>query len=124
MTRTDLEAIKAALEGALAYMNAVPVPPDTSLAVVIALTKRETNVRSALALVQCVLDEPAVDGWKAGAEAMRAQLKSGLSTRLNDWLCEMKEGYDDSIVGFNEAWDIMRKYLAELPLPLPPGGRT
>lgn len=31
-----------------------------------------------------------------------------ISTRLNDVLCEMKPDYDDSIVGFNEAWDIMR----------------
>ena len=27
---------------------------------------------------------------------------------LNETLCEMKEGYDDSIVGFNAAWDIIR----------------
>lgn len=31
-----------------------------------------------------------------------------ISTRLNNALCEMKPGYDDSIVGFNEAWDIVR----------------
>jgi hypothetical protein len=31
-----------------------------------------------------------------------------VSTRLNNVLCEMKPGYDDSIVGFNEAWDVMR----------------
>jgi len=31
-----------------------------------------------------------------------------ISTRLNDVLCEMKPDYNDSIVGFNEAWDIMR----------------
>lgn len=31
-----------------------------------------------------------------------------ISTRLNNVLCEMKPGYDDSIVGFNEAWDVMR----------------
>lgn len=31
-----------------------------------------------------------------------------IGTRLNNALCEMKPGYDDSIVGFNEAWDIMR----------------
>lgn len=35
--------------------------------------------------------------------------KDRLDTRLNNHLCEMKEGYDDSIVGFNEAWDVMRK---------------
>jgi hypothetical protein len=31
-----------------------------------------------------------------------------VSASLNDALCEMKPGYDDSIVGFNEAWDVMR----------------
>ena len=37
------------------------------------------------------------------------RLKNRIDTRLNDYLCEMKEGYDGSIVGFNEAWDIVRK---------------
>ena len=41
------------------------------------------------------------------------RLKERLDTRLNDHLCGMKEGYDDSIVGFNEAWDIVRKTLAD-----------
>jgi hypothetical protein len=36
--------------------------------------------------------------------------KSSVDSRLNDHLCEMKEGHDDSIVGFNEAWDVMRKF--------------
>lgn len=36
-------------------------------------------------------------------------LKRRLDTRLNNWLCEMKPDYDDSITGFNEAWDVMRK---------------
>lgn len=40
---------------------------------------------------------------------MLAALKVRLDTRLNNVLCEMKPDYDDSIVGFNEAWDIMRK---------------
>lgn len=40
-------------------------------------------------------------------------LKSSLDTRLNDILCEMKPDYDDSIVGFNEAWDAMRKFFKE-----------
>lgn len=38
-----------------------------------------------------------------------ADLRSRIDSRLNDHLCEMKEGCDDSIVGFNEAWDVMRK---------------
>ena len=41
-------------------------------------------------------------------------LRSRLDGRLNDWLCEMKPGYDDSIVGFNEAWDVMRKCLDDM----------
>jgi hypothetical protein len=32
-------------------------------------------------------------------------LKVAISDRLNNILCEMKPGYDDSITGFNEAWD-------------------
>lgn len=41
----------------------------------------------------------------------RSALKNRLYTRLNDYLCEMNEGYDDSVIGFNEAWDVMRKVL-------------
>lgn len=50
----------------------------------------------------------------AGApdDAVR-NLKSRLDARLNDVLAEMRPGYDDSIVGFNEAWDVMRKLFAE-----------
>jgi hypothetical protein len=46
-----------------------------------------------------------------GIERLREEidrLKNSINIRLNDWLCEMKPGYDDSIVGFNEAWDIVR----------------
>jgi hypothetical protein len=37
------------------------------------------------------------------------RLRDRLSTRLNDHLCEMKPGWDDSVCGFNEAWDVMRQ---------------
>jgi len=37
-------------------------------------------------------------------------LKVELSDRLNNYLVEMKPGYDDSITGFNEAWDVMGKF--------------
>lgn len=40
-------------------------------------------------------------------DALR-ELRAKLSGRLNDRLCDMKEGWDDSIVGFNEARDIVR----------------
>jgi hypothetical protein len=44
--------------------------------------------------------------------AALAAFKNSIDSRLNDYLCEMKPGYDDSIVGFNEAWDIVRAVLA------------
>jgi hypothetical protein len=50
-----------------------------------------------------------VEGWCN----MRDRLKFSVDARLNDYLCEMKEGYDDSITGFNEAWDIVRAMFAE-----------
>ena len=42
-----------------------------------------------------------------------AALKRRLDYRLNDYLCEMKPDYDDSITGFNEAWSIVNKAFAE-----------
>lgn len=50
------------------------------------------------------------EGWWSALSC----LKSKTDLRLNDYLCEMKPGYDDSIVGFNEAWDIVRDALAGL----------
>jgi hypothetical protein len=38
-----------------------------------------------------------------------SQLRSRLDGNMNDVLCEMKPDFDDSITGFNEAWDVMRK---------------
>lgn len=40
-------------------------------------------------------------------------IKNRLDTRLNNALCEMEPGYDDSVTGFNEAWDIMRELFTE-----------
>lgn len=40
-------------------------------------------------------------------------IRNKIETELNNYLCEMKPGYDDSIVGFNEAWDIIRKVFNE-----------
>lgn len=34
-----------------------------------------------------------------------------IGTRLNNHLCEMKPGYDDSITGFNDAWEIVSAVL-------------
>jgi hypothetical protein len=41
-------------------------------------------------------------------ELVLDRIFSRISTHLNDVLCKMKPDYDDSIVGFNKAWDIMR----------------
>ncbi len=41
------------------------------------------------------------------------RIKNRIDNQLNNVLCEMKEGYDDSVVGFNEAWDIVRAILKE-----------
>jgi hypothetical protein len=36
-------------------------------------------------------------------------LREKVFARLNNYLCDMKPDYDDSITGFNEAWDVVRK---------------
>ena len=41
------------------------------------------------------------------------RIKYRIDTRLNNALCEMKPNYDDSITGFNEAWDIVRDIIKE-----------
>ena len=46
------------------------------------------------------------------SETVRRQLvheiHAEISTRFNDALVEMKVGSDDSVCGFNDAWDIVR----------------
>jgi hypothetical protein len=37
-----------------------------------------------------------------------------LNIRMNNHLCGMKPDYDDSIVGFNQAWDIVRKLFEDM----------
>ncbi|MGD9884464.1 MAG: hypothetical protein AB7U95_30615 [Reyranella sp.] len=54
-----------------------------------------------------------VEGWCDGSFARTERIKNSLYSRFNDYLCEMKPDYDDSIVGFNEAWDVTRKLFAE-----------
>lgn len=56
------------------------------------------------------------EGWWSAL----SRLKSKTDARLNDYLCEMNPGYDDSIVGFNEAWDIVRDAFADLGEPPAP----
>jgi hypothetical protein len=41
-------------------------------------------------------------------------LKRRLDSRLNNHLCKMAAGYDDSVIGFNEAWDIVHKFFADV----------
>jgi hypothetical protein len=58
------------------------------------------------------LRDTSVPDVAAALHAIRAQereqLKHLIDARMNNHLCEMKEGYDDSITGFNEAWDLVR----------------
>lgn len=63
--------------------------------------------------VKMVAAHEYAEGWHQGL----ARMKERLDLILNNYLCEMKEGYDDSVVGFNEAWDVMRKTLADAPAP-------
>ena len=49
-----------------------------------------------------------------------ARLKFGIDSRLNDQLIEMKPGWDDSITGFNTAWDIVREVFKERLPATPP----
>lgn len=54
-----------------------------------------------------------VEGWCDGGKDRAERIKYSLDTRFNNYLCEMKPDYDDSIVGFNEAWDVTRKLFTE-----------
>ena len=67
------------------------------------------SARLKLALEQLDLAAKEIDRLKD--EFWRVH--SRIDARLNDHLCEMREGYDDSITGFNEAWDIVGKVLRE-----------
>ena len=49
------------------------------------------------------------EGWFQAA----TRLRTTITLRLEAILREMKPDYDDSIVGFNEAWDIVREIFAE-----------
>jgi hypothetical protein len=67
-----------------------------------------------LLYVQSSLKLDAEEMRLAGKEISElAKLKAKIDLRLNNQLCEMKPNYDDSITGFNEAWDTVRKVFAE-----------
>lgn len=46
------------------------------------------------------------------ADAIR-RLMYRIDIRLDAALCDMEPGRDDSITGFNEAWDLVRKIFEE-----------
>jgi hypothetical protein len=48
----------------------------------------------------------------AERERCARELKERIDSKLDAHLCVMEEGYDDSVVGFNEAWDIVREIFA------------
>lgn len=54
--------------------------------------------------------------WQAAFETVKRRL----DLRLDNYLVEMKPNYDDSITGFNEAWDVMRALFKELAAAPPP----
>lgn len=54
-----------------------------------------------------------VEGWCDGRAGFFLEIKNRTDLRLDRYLCEMKPGYDDSITGFNEAWDVMRRMFGE-----------
>ena len=68
------------------------------------------NEKDTLVEAARLLRTPAPEPQPAG-EVER--LKERIDLRLNNYLVEMKEGYDDSITGFNEAWDIVRAVFGE-----------
>ena len=59
-------------------------------------------------------------GVAEAAQTALARLRDGIDARLNNYLCGMTPNYDDSITGFNEAWDEVRKSFARaLATPTP-----
>lgn len=49
--------------------------------------------------------------WRCEARHLLPVLREMLGNALNAHLIEMKPDMDDSITGFNEAWDVMREVL-------------
>lgn len=65
-------------------------------------------------LTAALADVPDVEALQRRVRELEEALeriKRRLSDALNNYLCDMKEGYDDSIIGFNEAWDVIRPIL-------------
>lgn len=99
MTRNELEVIKGALNASTYMMRH---------------SHEFKQISAALALVNAALDEPAADGWQAGAMAMREACIA--------WHDERRRHTPD--VFESELHEVSIDTLRALPLPLPPGGRT
>jgi hypothetical protein len=63
--------------------------------------------------VAALQSSPLVEAAAVDGEPVAKRLKRRIDYRLNDVLCEMKPEHDDSITGFNEAWDIVSRILNE-----------
>jgi len=62
----------------------------------------------------CIAVEIASIAVQAERRRCAGEWKDRLDGRMNSHLCEMQEGWDDSIVGFNDAWDVVRAFFAEI----------
>lgn len=51
--------------------------------------------------------------WQAHHTAELLRIKNRVDTICNNLLCDMRPGYDDSIEGFNKAWDVVRDIFQE-----------
>lgn len=109
-------------------IDGTPIPND--LLVNIAQSMCEVYVRTPAAPEdQAAIDEierlqGLITQLRAQVETANArlrQLKDSIDTRINNLLCETKPNYDDSIVGINDAWDVVRKacdeYIARAERP-------
>jgi hypothetical protein len=56
---------------------------------------------------------PDAGAREAGRVAELLRLKDRIDTICNNVLCDMKPGWDDSIEGFNKAWDVVRDIFQE-----------
>jgi hypothetical protein len=111
--KTLLEEAWGALNFILAFYEPGQRHLDTN-----AWKQAEAAGRAVHAKLRAAIDTPAApadqsDAGRDGVIEEIKRLKDSLDYRLNDYLCEMKPNYDDSITGFNEAWDIMRKKFDE-----------
>lgn len=61
----------------------------------------------------CDLRRQLVKDQSAHFTAELLRLKNRFDTIFNNVLCDMKPGWDDSIEGFNKAWDIARDIFRE-----------